>query len=189
MNTGVIQAISTIVLVVITGIYVWLTGKNVKILQKSEEERNRPRIILYIQQRKDCLNFVDLIIGNYGLDVAQNIKFTFNEDLNLWPKGKTLSDIGIIKNGIKSLVPGQTLVIPFLSLLKRVDELSKRNIVITVKYKDSMNIRDFLEDFPIDFNSLIEHQVGKPPVYEISESIKKIANSIEKLERKIDKSK
>jgi hypothetical protein len=183
-NSGAIQGIATITLVLVTAFYAWQTYKTVKAMKEVEEKRNRPRVILYIQQRKDWLNFIDLIIGNYGLDVAQNVQFAFNEDLELWSEGKTLSTIRIIKNGIKSLVPEQTLVIPFLSLLERVDELNKKNIVITVTYKDSVGIRDFSEKFPIDFNSLIEHQIGKPPIYEMSENIKKISAVLEKMERK-----
>jgi len=184
-NSGAIQGVAMILLVLITAFYAWQTYRTVRTMKETEEKRNRPRVILYIQQRKDWLNFVDLIIGNYGSDVAQNIRFDFNEDLELWPKGKTLSTIGIIKNGIKSLVPEQTLVISFLSLLDRVDELSKKNIVITVTYKDGVNIRSFSEKFPIDFNSLIEHQIGRPPIYEISGNIKEISTVLKKMERKI----
>jgi len=186
-NSGLIQAISTVILVIITGIYVWLTGKNVKILQKSEEERNRPRVILYIQQREDWLNFVNLIIGNYGLDVAREVKFSLSEDLKLLREDEKLSNIRIIKNGVKNLIPQQILRIPLLSLIGRVEELSNKNIKITAQYKDSNLMRNFSETFQIDFNSLIEHQIGKPPIYEISENIKKIANSLDKVERKINK--
>lgn len=186
-NSGLIQAISTVILVIVTGIYVWLTGKNVKILQKSEEERNRPRVILYIQQREDWLNFVNLIIGNYGLDVAREVKFSLSEDLKLLKEDEKLSNIRIIKNGVKNLIPQQILKIPLLSLIGRVEELSNKNIKITAQYKDSNLMRNFSETFQIDFNSLIEHQIGKPPIYEISENIKKIANSLDKVERKINK--
>jgi len=187
MNSTSIQALSTVALVIVTGIYVWLTWKNVSILQKSEEKRNRPRVIVHIQQRENWLNFVDLIIGNYGVDVAREVKFVLNEDLKLLNKDETLSNIGIIKNGIKNLVPQQIVKIPLLSLIGRIEELRNKNIVITVTYRDSTLTKNFSEAFQIDFNSLVERQIGKPPIYEVSENIKKIANSLDKIERKINK--
>ena len=90
-----------------------------------------------------------------------------------------------VRNGIKNLVPKQILIIPFLSLLSRVEELNKKNIVVTVKYKDSRGVKNFSEDFPVDFNSLIENQIGKPPIYEMSENIKKIFAVLERMERKM----
>ena len=184
INNGSIQAISTAILVIVTGIYVWLTWKNVRILQKSEEKRNRPRIIVHIQQREDWLNFVDLIIGNYGIDMAREVKFTLNEDLKLLNNNETLSNIGIIKNGIKNLVPQQIVKMPLLSLVGRIEKLRNKNIVITVTYKNSTLTKDFSEAFQIDFNSLVERQIGKPPIYDISENIKKIANSLDKIGRR-----
>ena len=186
-NSGAIQAISTVALVIITGLYVYFTWKSVRTMKKAEEERNRPRVILYIQQRENWLNFIDLIVGNYGLDIAREVKFTLNGDLKLLRENETLSNIGIIKNGIKSLVPKQILKTPLLSLIGRVDELNKKDIAITVNYKNSTLMREFSETFQIDFNSLIERQVGRLPIYGMFESVKKIATVLGGIGRKINK--
>lgn len=179
-NSSAIQAIATIVLVIITGVYVWFTRKTVQIMKKSEDERRRSHVILYIQQREDWLNFVDLIVGNYGIDVARDIEFTLNEDLQLLKEGEMLSNIGIIKNGIKNLVPQQILKIPLLSLVGRVEELQKKNIIVTITYKNSAEMKKFKEDFPLDFHSLVEHQIGEPPMYKISKNIESIAKVLDK---------
>jgi len=188
-NSGAIQTISTVILVIITGIAMKLTEKTVKIMKESEEKRNRPRVILYLQQRENWLNFVDLFIGNYGLSIARDIRFSLNEDLRLLRHAETISNIGIIKHGIKYLVPKQVLKIPLLSLAGRINELNKKNIEISVTYRENAGTKTFSEKFQLDFKALIEHQIGKSPIYEVSENIKKIWESLGKINENLKKRK
>lgn len=98
-NSSAIQAVSTFVLVLITGYYAWQTKRNIDVVRELEEKRNRPRLSMFLQQRDDWLNWVNLIITNYGNDLARNIKFKINEDIKLWRNDRTLSQLDIIKNG------------------------------------------------------------------------------------------
>jgi len=178
--TTIVQALASLVLIVITAYYAYQTKKTVEIMEHSEKERSRPKISIYIKQREDWLNFVELIITNHGQGYAKDVNFTLNEDLTLLQTDKKLSQLDIIKNGIKNFAPSQTLILPLLSLIGRVEELNKSKIIITVSYKDSSGAQIFSDKFFLDFNSLIETQIGSPAIYQIAEHLKNIVNVLKK---------
>jgi len=186
-NSGAIQALATVILVLVTFYYAWQVRHTVKIMRNSEEQRNRPRIVIFIEQRENWLNLVDLVISNYGNDLAREVKFSISEDISLIDKDKKLSQLGIIKNGIKDLPPQRTLKMPLVILTDRLEELRKIDLKITVSYTDSIKSKNFSETFSVDFNSLIEQQIGELPIYKLSRSIENIEKTLQKIERKLEK--
>jgi flagellar basal body-associated protein FliL len=87
-NVGAVQATTTIILVAITAYYAWQTKRNVQLLEKTEEETRRPHIAVYITQREEWFNIIDLIIGNYGSGIARDILFKIDNDLELLNKNE-----------------------------------------------------------------------------------------------------
>lgn len=184
-NAGAVQGLSTGALVLITAYYAWQTKQTVDLMRKSEKERLRPRIVVFLEQREEWLNLVDLVIANQGQGLAKEIIFELRGDIKLISDNKKLSQLMIIKNGIKDFPSQKILKLPLVSLVGRLDELENKNLKIFVNYKDEGKIKNYSDTFALDFKSLIESQLGSPPIYKISKSIEKIANSIEKIDRKI----
>lgn len=187
-NAGAIQALMAVLLVLITAYYAWQTRETVKTMQRAEEERSRPRMVVYLEPREEWLNFVEIVVANIGQGTARNVQFSFNQDLVLTVRGsreEKLSDIGFIKNGIPSFAPQRVIRRFFISLIGRVEELQKSNIVLTIKYSDEYQW--FKDSFQLDFCSLIDRQVGEPPVYKIATHIERMSKSLEKIEGKISR--
>ncbi len=135
-NAGAVQAGATFVLVAITAYYAWQTKRNVQLLERTEEEAHRPRVAVYITQKEEWLNIIDLVIGNYGNGIARDILFETDDDLELLNKDEKLNDVEILKNGLPTLAPNQIIRIPLLFLIGRLDELQNKNITISLEYKD-----------------------------------------------------
>lgn len=185
-NTGAVQAIATVILVLVTTYYAIQAKRNVQVLEKTEEETRRPSVAVHIEQREDWLNFIDLVIGNYGNGIARNIVFKTENNLTLFRQEEKLKDISIIKNGLPTLVPQQIIRIPLLSLIGRIDDLKKEDIEICFEYKNHSLKRSYSDKFIISFNSLIDRQVGNPPMHEIAKNIEGIKKSIEKIAYNIE---
>jgi hypothetical protein len=188
-NTGAVQAIATVILVLITAYYAVQAKRNVQVLEKTEEEARRPSVAIHIEQREDWLNFINLVIGNYGNGIARNITFKTKNNLTLFRQEEELKNLSIIKNGLPALVPQQIIRIPLLSLIGRIDDLKKEDIEICFEYKNHSLERSYSDKFIISFNSLIDRQIGNPPMYEIAKNTEGIKKSIEKIAYSIERRK
>lgn len=188
-NSGFVQAVTTILLVVITAYYAWQTKRTVQLMSKTEEENRRPRIAIFIAQREDWLNLIELVIGNYGNGIARNISFKVDGDLTLFNEKENLNEIEIIKNGLTTLVPQQTIKIPLLSLVGRVEALQKKDVVISLEYSDHSFEHTYIDKYSMGFKSLIERQLGSPPIYEMAKNIEGINKGVEKISREIERCK
>ena len=100
-NSGAITAIATAVLAIITVIYVFMTYRILKAM-------NKPEITVYLRPHEANVNNVMLSIENVGTGVARELRFT--GDLSLGFKTITqFKDIDFPKNGIDVLGPGQKI--------------------------------------------------------------------------------
>lgn len=169
-----LQSISTIALVAITAFYAWQTRKTVLIMKQTEDARYRPRVTLYIQQREDWVNFIDLFIVNNGEGSAKDVRFTIEKDLELLNKDSHLSQVQIIKNGLSILTPKQVLKLPLLTLIGRVSELKNYSSKVSIAYSDNEGSKSYVDEVILDFKGLIEHQLGTPPLNEMALALKKI---------------
>lgn len=187
-NSGAIQAITTAVLVIITGIYAFHTARTAKSMERTEEIQARPQLAIFLEQRKDNLSLVNLVIANYGNGLARNIKFSVigkNIILDLAREEKTIKTFRVIKNGMKTLGPKQEYRAWLMSVIGRVDELQANRTNIRVQYENVDGSKKYKESYRLDFSSLPEYQLGKPAEYRSAESLDKIAKSVERIERRL----
>jgi hypothetical protein len=87
-----------------------ISERNLTELKAARIQENAPHVITYIDMQPDDLNILYLVIKNIGRTVAKDITFEFNPTL-MTGFGNRLHefDSAIIKEGIKSLAPGQEL--------------------------------------------------------------------------------
>lgn len=159
-NGLLIQVVNTFALTVITAYYAWQTKSTVRLMSKTEESNSRPKIAIFIAQRENSFNIIDLVVGNYGDGIAKNITFRTNSLLALINEDEKLNDIDIIKNGLPTLAPKQTIKIPLLSVIGRLEDLKKQDIVIYLEYKDFSLKNIYQDEYKISFNSLIDRKIG-----------------------------
>jgi len=183
--SSAIQAISTLFLVMVTVYYAIQTRNTVVAMKKSDELRNRPSVSLFIKQREEWVNFVDLIIINTGNNLAKKISFNLSNDL-LLINNNYLSQTSIFKNGISILPSNETIRMPLISLIGRIEELDNFETEITINYYDSNN-KKYEEEILINFKGLIDHSIDEPPLYKIANNLEKISRCIERIDRNIEK--
>ena len=118
-NSGAIQGISTLILVIVTIYYAYQTKKTVRAMEQSEENHTRPQVAVFLQQWDDHLSLIDLVIANYGNGIARNIKFNVigtNFALNPSRENETIKSFRVLNNGIKTLGPGQKYQLGYYQL-------------------------------------------------------------------------
>lgn len=145
---GTITAIATVVLSVITGIYVYLTRRLVK-------AANEPRIVINsrLEAIKGGYRYGYLCVKNIGTGAAYDVQF--NTDLSFsFGNRPSLDNIGFLKHGIGCLLPAEVRESSVVKLVYVDKELIKKQLNIQVTYKDWMNKKHH-KCFCIDFR---EHQ-------------------------------
>ncbi len=169
-NSGVIIAIATVVLVGITGIYVYLTWRLLK-------ANNTPEIAVSLRPHEISVNLVMLCIENIGTGSAHDVQFT--TDPAVIPcLDIPFEKIGFLKSGIAYFEPGRKIEQFLVSVIGKFEELKETQLKITVTYKDSTNYKRE-RTFVLDFEESVGFsQIGSPPLYEIAKTIKKIQEDL-----------
>lgn len=171
-NSGVIIAIATVVLVGITGIYVYLTWRLLK-------ANNTPEIAISLRPHEAHIHCVMLCIENIGTGAARDIQF--QTDLSFKPDGKrALEEVGFLKNGIDYLGPNEKIEHFLVSVIGKLDKLKVTPLEIGVTYTNSVKLkykdeRTFRLDFGEDEGLAI---VGKSPLFEIAKATKDIQKDL-----------
>ncbi len=127
-NTGAIQAISTVALVLITGLYALLTYKIAKEAEKSRKDSRLPELRVEItgpigSGGRDNKKYLSFRVFNKGRGVALNVKGVF------CGRGLNFSNLDIDEGSHDEL---------YLSD-EEIDQISKLSIVdrmFTITYKD-----------------------------------------------------
>jgi len=139
-----LQAISTIVLVFVTIIYVRSTNR----IAKEASEQNRPYVFLDFDLNDGSL---DLAITNSGNRVAGNVGFKIMTDI-VRKDGSKLSETPVLKNGVAHFPPGRTFLYAFDYARLFFDGKNNNgmNLVYEVSYKHAG--RKFKEKFEFDLS-------------------------------------
>lgn len=172
LNTynGVIIGVATVVLVGITGIYVYLTWRLLK-------ANNTPEIAISLCPHEAYLPCIMLCIENIGTGAARNIQF--QTDLSFKPDGdRALEELGLLRDGIDYLGPGQKIEHFLVSVLGKLEDLKKTPFEISVTYTDSVK-RTYQRAFHLDFGEYEGYsRIGKSPLFEIAEATKDIKTDL-----------
>jgi len=179
-NSGVFLVIFSFFVTVATIMYAVLTGKLVSETKKMRESQTEPNVFMSIQSKEEYIGLADLIIQNIGLGAAYNLKFEVEPDFEL-SKGYRLSEIPIIKQGIRSMPLNRKISCFLTSLVGRADELEKIKIRAVIKYENILK-KPFQQEYILDFAELYGiRRVGVPALQEIAKNIEKIQEDIHDL--------
>ena len=145
---GTITAIATVVLSIITWVYVCLTRRLVK-------AANEPRIEINsrLEAIKGGYRYGYLCVKNIGTGAAYDVQF--DTDLSFsFGNRPSLENIGFLKRGIGCLLPAEVRESSVVKLNYVDKELIKKQLKIEVTYKDWIN-KKHQKCFCINFR---EHQ-------------------------------
>ena len=169
-NDGAIIGIATVVLVVITGYYAYLTRKQLK-------ASDTPEITISLRPHEVHVNLVMLCLENIGTGAARNLQFVTSpfvvSGLDI-----PLEKISFLKNGIAYFEPGRKIEQFLVNVIGKFDELKRIPIEITVTYRDSVN-HSHERTFHLDFGENKGFsQIDRPPLYEIAKATKDIQKDL-----------
>ena len=176
---GAIIGLATVLLVVITGIYVYLTWRLLK-------ANNTPEIAISLRPHEAHIPCVMLCIENIGTGAARKVQF--QTDLSFKPDGDSaLEELGFLRDGIDYLGPGQKIEHFLVSVLGKLEDLKKVPLEISVTYTDSVR-RTYQRDFRLDFGEYEGYsRIGGSPLFEIAEATKDIKTDLHYLTTGIHK--
>ena len=162
---SLIIASSTLLLVVLTGIYVIITHKLLQETKRTADETHRPEVVLFLTLEKRQANqryYLDtfLCVQNVGTRAARRI--WFDGDFSFKPAfSSSLKNINFLRNGIEVLVSGQKMSAIVSSVVGRLDELHTddwyKNKQSRVKFDVTyQNIRgtEYSDNFQLDFREI-----------------------------------
>lgn len=136
-NSGAFAVMFSAVVAIATIVYAILTWKLVSETTKMREAQTEPKVSVTIHPREEWINFIDMVIQNIGLGPAYDIKFKINPDFE-YAKGRFLSELGFMKNGLRYLAPNQKLQFFLTSMIENFEEKTKKLFEIRVTYQNSV---------------------------------------------------
>ena len=169
-NNGAIIGIATVVLMVITGYYAYLTRKQLK-------ASDTPEIAISLRPHEAHVNLVMLCIENIGTGAARNLQFVTNPS-SIPNLDRPLEKISFLRNGIAYFEPGRKIEQFLVNVIGKFDELKQTPFEITVKYQDTVDkprARTFYFDFAENEGF---SQIDRPPLYEIAKTTKDIQKDL-----------
>ena len=185
-NDGAITAVATVILVVITYLYVNLTRKLVGISQETLRISDTPKVQVSLTNHRQNYNVwtVDFCVQNIGTGFAYDLKFTGDLSSIRPQTGKeSLAEYHIIKNGISFLGPGKRYQIPIIWQSLKLD-LPEGTFDVDVTYRDSADIKH-KEQFCLDFTEYEGYtQMGDPSFDSIANSLVCIDDTLREMEKK-----
>ena len=157
-NNGAISAIATIILVIITAWYAFITQKMLKSSEKSLKEQTRPFIVAFIDTED---HFLKLSIKNFGLRPAKNVKIKFIPTLDELDK---ILDRGIDPFNHRPLL-NQNYMPPGFEIkttLKHTPEFVtnktyNKNFLVEINYSD-INENNYKEEYNLDLEQYIHEK-------------------------------
>jgi len=176
-NSGAFLVLFSLIVTGATVFYAILTRSLVSETKKMREAQTEPNIFISLKSKEEYIGLVDLVIQNIGLGAAYNLKFDVNPDFE-YSKGRMLSEIKFIKNGLRYLPPNNKRVYFLISLIGRAEELEKISIEVKAEYDNCLG-KSYQQQYTLDFSELLGmRRAGEP-------SQKKIANNLEKIQNDI----
>lgn len=179
----IISAIGTMVATIVAVIAAIQSYRSAKQNNETNEQMIRPRVVVYVDNSRDDISLIDLIVHNEGGGFAKNIKFKIKgDDLPMSfsdAKDRNLSDFDIIREGIKFMPSKSVRRYFLLSTIGQVDKILKKRCRVSVSYENSTANKKYQDEFLLDFMSLPRMRfTNRNETYR-----KKLANETEKIRK------
>lgn len=178
--SGAVNALLTLVLIVVTAVYVYLTGRLVRENIALREDATRPLLAVTTSLHEAYIHIINLLIENVGGGAAHDIRLRTSKPFTL-DRHERLDEIGPFKKGITYLGPHQRLEFFLANAIGNLDELKKQLLQIEAEYSDNVG-KTYRKTFVIDFGELEGiSRVSTPPLFKVAESIERLEKNFANL--------
>lgn len=185
----ILSATGTLIAAIVAVVAALQSYRSAKQSNETNEQLTRPRVVVYADNSKYEISYIDLVIFNEGGGLARNIEFTVSGDdppVSFSDgKNKHLSDLDVITKGIKVLPAKSSRSYFVLSTLGQVEEIMALNSHIGITYTNSSGTKKYNDTFSLDFTSLPKMRFTEK---EVSQQ-KKLTQEVEKIRRVLEKKK
>lgn len=172
-NSSAVTAVATILLVVITARYVWLTGRLVKENRELRMASNRPDIGISIGLHEAHINIINLLIENIGNGPAYNVRLVADRPFKVHGD-RDINDVGPFKSGLALLARGQRMEIFIENAIGNYDRLKHEHFAIEATWADATG-STYERRFDIRFDEYNNvTRIGTPPLYSIASNLEKL---------------
>lgn len=179
-NSGAVNAILAAILVVITGVYAYLTRRQVLESKALREMAMRPDLVVTAEIHETHINLINFRVENIGSGAARSIRLRTSREF-MTGDNRPLHELGLFKRGIPLLGPGRNIETFLGSAIELYQEPQEEPLEVTAKYEDATG-RKFEETFLIDYAAFENlSRVGDAPLHTIEKSIKDLQQSIRNL--------
>jgi hypothetical protein len=176
-----ITALATIILAILTFIYVRLTGK---ILEANSD----PCVILSVIHDSNRPTFLQLVAKNIGVGLAQDISFEFSRPIPARAFGLSVEKAevaevmtdGSIIDGIPALGPGEERKIDWGQYGGLIKNLGLEPVIVKCHFKKRGKIMPPVE-CKLDVKSFAKTVAVRPPDAQLAKEIEKISRTLNHL--------
>ena len=185
-NSSAMNAILAAMLVVITGVYAYLTRRQVLESKELREMTIRPALVVTAEIHEIHINIINLRVENIGGGSARKIRLRTSREFMIG-NDRSLNEVGFFKREIPLLGPGRNIETFLANAFDHHNLLQQEPLEVTAEYEDATG-RKIDASFLIDFAAFENlRRVGEAPLYTIAESIKKLQESIRNLSNGMNK--
>ena len=180
-NSGAIGALSSVLLTVITIVYVYLTGRLAKESQEARLAMLRPELAVYLAPYEGSPLFILLCIENIGSGPAYRLRLGLDSPFKR-EDGVDIREIGMFSRGLNYLAPRQKIEHFLVSAADKADQLTNIRLKVLTEYEDSLH-KSYRREFALDFGEILQNisRLGTPPLYGIADAAKKIQEDLHRL--------
>ncbi len=179
-----VTALATVILAVLTAVYVWLTHK----LLRAQSD---PYVVVYASSDELRPSLIEIVIQNVGRAVARNVRFEFSRPMFWRAYGTTENNAvpaeemvdGPLITGIPALAPGGMRRITWGQFGGLTKALGADTITVTTKFWGS---RD--RDLPpvvseLDVRSFARTDISeRDPILRLFREVKKLRETLKSIE-------
>jgi hypothetical protein len=179
-NTGAISALTTVLLTILTAVYVWLTRVLVRQNFALRDDAIKPMLSVRPVQDENLFQIFNLSIENVGGGPAQSVRLRITNPPLAEPL-KHLEKNGVFKNGIALLNVREKMQFFLADTIGDLEKLCERPIQMAATFQDQAR-KQYESFFVVDFREFEGFiRVGEPPLVELADNSKAIKDSLNQI--------
>lgn len=183
-NSGALNVLFSSVVTLATAIYAALTWKLVTETRLMREVQTEPKLVVSLQSVDEAIHIVRLHFKNIGLGPALHVRLTPRvEDGN--DQSQALLDEftqpNFFRTGLTYLGPGQERMSMYTQLNQGTEAKLATVLAFEIEYKSATG-KTHKDTLIVDMSEYKgAHQLGKPHLYSMAQSLEKIEKELSKL--------
>ena len=183
-NSGALNVVFTGVVTIATAVYAALTWKLVTETRLMREVQTEPKLSVTLRSIDQAIHIVRLHFRNIGQGPALGVSFSPRVESGNEVSAALLDEFtkpNYFKTGLSYFGPDQERISMYTQLTQDHDAKLSTVLAFDVTYK-SVTGKSYKETLIVDMSEYKgTHQLGKPHLYAIAQTLEKIQNDIDRL--------